>query len=145
MVSFDLLSALGFHNIGTQIPANVWLAVERKSALPTSMNTQLRVVRLSGASFTDGIEEHKIEGVKVRVYNPAKTVADCFNSETKSVWTWRWRHCANVDVAKGGRLKRNTPVNLAASVHRRLVDYAREHHDEAQLIPAYIPWKPKQQ
>jgi len=78
-----LLSALGFHEIGTQIPADVWLAVERKSALPTAMKPQLRVVRLSGASFTDGIEEHRIEGVTVRVYNPAKTVADCFKFRNK--------------------------------------------------------------
>ncbi len=78
-----LLSALGYHKIGTQIPADVWLAVERKSALPTSMNPRLRVVRLSGASFTEGIEEHGIDGVKVRVYNPAKTIADCFKFRNK--------------------------------------------------------------
>jgi predicted transcriptional regulator of viral defense system len=78
-----LISALAFHQIGTQLPADVWLAVERKAALPTSMNPRLRVVRLSGASFTEGIEEHSIEGVKVRVYNPAKTVVDCFKFRNK--------------------------------------------------------------
>ncbi len=78
-----LLSALLFHQIGTQLPPDVWLAVERRSALPTSMNPKLRVVRMSGAAFSEGIEEHQIEGVPVRVYCAAKTVVDCFKFRNK--------------------------------------------------------------
>ena len=78
-----LLSALQFHRIGTQLPPDVWLAVERRTAQPTSMNPQLRVVRLSGQAFSEGIEERQIEGVRVRVYCPAKTVVDCFKFRNK--------------------------------------------------------------
>ena len=78
-----LLSALSFHEIGTQLPPDVWLAVERRAARPTSMNPRLRVVRMSGPAFLEGIEEHQIEGVLVRVYCAAKTVVDCFKFRNK--------------------------------------------------------------
>ena len=78
-----LLSALLFHGIGTQLPPDVWLAVERRAARPASMNPQLRVVRMSGKAFSAGIEERLIEGVTVRVYCPAKTVVDCFKFRNK--------------------------------------------------------------
>ncbi|HOX05020.1 MAG TPA: type IV toxin-antitoxin system AbiEi family antitoxin domain-containing protein [Planctomycetota bacterium] len=78
-----LLSALRFHDIGTQAPFEVWLAIERRSARPRVSHPPLRVMRFSGAAFTDGVEEHRIEGVPVRVYSPAKTVADCFKYRNK--------------------------------------------------------------
>ena len=78
-----LLSALPFHRIGTQQPPDVWLAVERRAARPASMNPQLRVGRMSGPAFSEGIEERQIEGVRVRVYCPAKTVVDCFKFRNK--------------------------------------------------------------
>ena len=78
-----LLSALQFHRMGTQLPPDVWLAIERRTAQPASMNPQLRVVRLSGPAFSEGIEERRIEGVRVRIYSPAKTVADCFKFRNK--------------------------------------------------------------
>lgn len=73
-----LTSALRFHNIGTQLPHKIWLALEKGSAQPRLSYPPLSVVRFSGPAFFEGIEEHKIEGVTVRIYNPAKTVADCF-------------------------------------------------------------------
>lgn len=73
-----LTSALQFHAIGTQLPRRIWLALERGSAQPRFQYPPLAVVRFSGPSFTEGIEEHSIEGVMVRIYNPAKSVADCF-------------------------------------------------------------------
>ena len=73
-----LTSALRFHGIGTQLPRKVWLAVEKGSAQPRLAYPPVSVVRLSGASFAEGIEVHKIEGLAVRIYRPAKTVADCF-------------------------------------------------------------------
>ncbi len=69
--------------IGTQLPPDVWLAVDRRTAQPASMNPQLRVVRVSGQAFSEGIVEQQIEGVKVRVYCPAKTVVDCFKFRNK--------------------------------------------------------------
>lgn len=78
-----LLSALRFHNIGTQNPFEVWLAVDRKARHPHVDYPPLRIVRFSGPALTQGIEEYLIEGVFVRVYRPAKTVADCFKYRNK--------------------------------------------------------------
>jgi predicted transcriptional regulator of viral defense system len=78
-----LLSALRFHNLTTQAPFEVWLAIDRKARLPRTDTPPLRIVRFSGAALSEGVEEHLIEGVTVRVYNPAKTVADCFKYRNK--------------------------------------------------------------
>ena len=78
-----LLSALQFHEITTQHPFEVWLALDRKGWFPNSLDLPVRIVRFSKAALTEGIEEHTIEGVKVKVYNTAKTVADCFKYRNK--------------------------------------------------------------
>lgn len=78
-----LLTALQFHGIGTQAPFEVWMALDRRSAHPRIKHPPLRIMRFSGKAFTEGIEEHVIEGVPVRVYDPAKTVADCFKYRNK--------------------------------------------------------------
>jgi predicted transcriptional regulator of viral defense system len=75
---FCLLSALAFHEITTQSPASIWIALPQGARRPTIRSLSLKVVRLSGASLTEGIENHKVEGVPIRVYSVAKTVADCF-------------------------------------------------------------------
>ena len=73
-----LLSALQFHVVGTQLAHRVWIALPRGTWTPTIDHPPLQVVHLSGEAFTIGIEEHVLEGQIVRVYNVAKTVADCF-------------------------------------------------------------------
>ena len=73
-----LTSALRFHNIGTQLPRKVWLALQKGSAQPRLSYPPVSIVRLSGQCFSEGINTHEIEGVTVKIYNPAKTVADCF-------------------------------------------------------------------
>ena len=78
-----LLSALSFHGIGTQLPAEVWLAVERGSRTPSLPYPRLRVVRFSGAAFHEGIEIHEVEGQRVRVYSVAKTLADLFKARNR--------------------------------------------------------------
>lgn len=78
-----LLSALAFHAITTQNPAAVWIALRKGARTPALTSPAIRVVRLSGASLTDGIEEHRVEAVPVRVYSTAKTVADCFKFRNK--------------------------------------------------------------
>jgi predicted transcriptional regulator of viral defense system len=78
-----LLSALHFHDLTTQLPYEVWLAVERQAWRPKEIEVPLRVIRPSGPAFTFGIEEHRVEGVPVKVYSPAKTVADCFKYRSK--------------------------------------------------------------
>ena len=78
-----LLSALRFHDLTTQLPAEVWLALPEKARRPRLDYPRLRVARFSGAALAEGIEGHAIEGVKVRVYSAAKTVADCFKYRNK--------------------------------------------------------------
>lgn len=78
-----LLSALRFHEIGTQSPHEVWVAIDRRAARPRAKYPRMRIVRFSGKSLTEGIDDQKIEGMLVRIYNPAKTVADCFKYRNK--------------------------------------------------------------
>jgi predicted transcriptional regulator of viral defense system len=78
-----LLSALQFHGIGTQLPSEVWLAIDRRARRPALKYPSLRVVRYTGAALTAGVESHRIEGRMVRVYDVAKTLADCFKYRNK--------------------------------------------------------------
>lgn len=78
-----LLSALRFYNLTTQAPFEVWLAIENKAAKPKLDYPPLRIVRFSGAALTEGVEEHVVDGVTVRVTSVAKTVADCFKYRNK--------------------------------------------------------------
>ena len=73
-----LLSALRFHDLTTENPAEVWLAIPRETRRPKSGVPALRIMQFSGEMLTSGIEKHMIEGVEVTVYSVAKTVADCF-------------------------------------------------------------------
>jgi predicted transcriptional regulator of viral defense system len=78
-----LLSALRIHDLTTQIPPAVWMAIDVKARPPRGAGPPLEVVRMSGRALTEGVEERVIEGVKVRLYGPAKTVADCFKFRNK--------------------------------------------------------------
>lgn len=78
-----LLSALRFHDLTTQAPYEVWMAIDAKARRPKEEIIPLRVVRFSGEALTAGVEQHEIEGVGIKVYNPAKTVADCFKYRNK--------------------------------------------------------------
>jgi predicted transcriptional regulator of viral defense system len=78
-----LLTALRFHEIGTQAPREIWIAINRTAKPPRISHPQLRVFKFSGAALVSGIETHRIAGVEVRVYNAAKTVADCFKYRGK--------------------------------------------------------------
>jgi predicted transcriptional regulator of viral defense system len=84
-----LLSALSFHQMTSQLPHAVWMAIDKGAWRPKVDQPQLRIVVMSGDRLTAGVDEHTIEGVPVFVYNPAKTVADCF----------RYRYKIGVDVA----------------------------------------------
>jgi predicted transcriptional regulator of viral defense system len=78
-----LLSALSFHELTTQAPFEVWLAIGEKAWRPRLEYPPLRIVHFSKAALNAGVEEHQIEGVNVQVYSPAKTVADCFKYRNK--------------------------------------------------------------
>ena len=78
-----LLSALQFHGIGTQSPFEVWVAIDQKAAKPQIDYPPIRIVRFSGKALSEGIEIYQIEGVKVQIYNKAKTIVDCFKCRNK--------------------------------------------------------------
>lgn len=78
-----LLSALQFHRLTTQTPHHVWLALDGKARQPVADRLPLRVVRFSGEALSSGQAQHEVEGVVVRIYCPAKTVADCFKFRNK--------------------------------------------------------------
>jgi predicted transcriptional regulator of viral defense system len=78
-----LLSALRFHGLTTQNPWEVWLAITPAKRKPRIDHPPLRIARFSGPAFTEGVEHHRIEGIDVRIYSPAKTIADCFKYRNK--------------------------------------------------------------
>ncbi|ACV33592.1 conserved hypothetical protein [Candidatus Accumulibacter phosphatis] len=78
-----LLSALRFHGLTTQAPFEVWLAIENKALAPKLDYPPLRIVRFSGKAFTEGVEEHVVDSVTIRITGVAKTVADCFKYRNK--------------------------------------------------------------
>lgn len=84
-----LLSALRFHELGTQMPSEVWIALDVKAWTPKIKYPPVRIVRFSGEALRFGIQEQRIEGGRIRLYSPAKTVADCF----------KFRHKIGTDIA----------------------------------------------
>lgn len=78
-----LLSALSFHEITTQNPPSVWIAVDRKARHPTVDYPPIEVVRFSGLGLVIGVESHLIEGVTVKVTSVSRTVVDCFKYRNK--------------------------------------------------------------
>jgi predicted transcriptional regulator of viral defense system len=78
-----LLSALRLHDIGTQSPFEVWLAIAKNQPVPRLERPALREVRMSDAALAEGVEERVIDGVPVRLFSAAKTVADTFKFRNK--------------------------------------------------------------
>lgn len=78
-----LVSALALHEITTQIPHEVYVALKRGAEPPRLEHPPVRVFWFTGEAFTEGIETHELDGVAVRVYGAAKTVADCFKYRNK--------------------------------------------------------------
>lgn len=112
-----LLSALRVHEIGTQAPFEVWLAIPQHMVAPRLDQPAIRIVRMSDATLTEGVERRTIDGIKVPVFNPARTVVDCFKFRNKigldvalealrDGWSQRkftlddlWRHATAARVA----------------------------------------------
>jgi predicted transcriptional regulator of viral defense system len=78
-----LISALHYHGLTTQIPHEVWIALDAKARRPAVSWPPLRVVRFSGQALRAGIEDAVVEGVPLKIYGVAKTVADCFKYRNK--------------------------------------------------------------
>jgi predicted transcriptional regulator of viral defense system len=83
-----LLSALQFHELSLEMPHEIWIALPKGARIPRPKDLQLRVIRISEPAFSADIKTHLIEGIEVKIYTPAKTIADCFkfrNQNTTAV------------------------------------------------------------
>jgi predicted transcriptional regulator of viral defense system len=110
-----LLSALAFHEIGTQLPAEVWLAVARGSRPPKVARLALQILTFSEPAFSEGIEVHRIDRQEIRVYSVAKTIADLFKARRRvgvdvaveaMREAWRDRRCTMADLDRAARVCR---------------------------------------
>jgi predicted transcriptional regulator of viral defense system len=97
-----LISALALHELTTQIPHEVYMALKMGARVPRLENPPLRVFHFSGKAFTEGIEERKVDGITYRVYSREKTLADCFKCRTvvgldtalealRNYWRGKWK------------------------------------------------------
>jgi predicted transcriptional regulator of viral defense system len=103
-----LVSALAFHGLTDQLPKKVWMAIGRNDWTPKPSDMQIRVLRFSDDLLIESVETHVIEGVSVKVFGVAKTVADCF----------RHRGKISLAVALEGlqealRQRKSTPAEIA--------------------------------
>lgn len=78
-----LCSALFYHKLSPDSPPQVWVAIDRKSHRPSFPDKTVRFVRFSGAALREGVEEHQVEGVPVRITSCSKSVADAFKYRRK--------------------------------------------------------------
>ncbi len=108
-----LVSALAFHGLTDQLPAKIWMAIGNKDWSPRGDRPPLRIVRFADALLSDNVETHIIEGVPVKIYGIAKTIADCF----------RHRRAVGLSVAIEGlqealRQRKTTPSEIARHAER---------------------------
>jgi predicted transcriptional regulator of viral defense system len=111
-----LVSALAFHGLTDQLPRPVWLAIGHKDWPPKPDGTPFRLVRFTDRLLNEGVEIHSIEGVSVKVFGIAKSVADCF----------RYRNKIGLPVAIEGlqealRQRKTTPAEIARQAERGAV------------------------
>lgn len=117
-----LISALYFHQLTTQIPHEVYLALPKDSEKPRLQHPPIRFFWVSPEPFKAGIEKHTIDNVEVKVYSVAKTIADCF----------KFRNKIGMDVAlealrEGLSQKRCTP--------EQILRFARVNRVERVMLP----------
>jgi predicted transcriptional regulator of viral defense system len=108
-----LVSALAFHGLTDQLPKKVWMAIGKKDWAPKADGMPIRVVRFTEGLLAESVESHVIEGVPVRVFGVAKTVADCFRHRSK----------IGLSVAIEGlqealRQRKATPAEIARQAER---------------------------
>jgi predicted transcriptional regulator of viral defense system len=111
-----LTSALAFHELTDTMPSRVWMAIGPKDRMPRTVRPPLQFVRFGQKVLTSGIEEHKIEGVRVRIYSPAKTVVDLFRYRRSA--GKRYQKSPGLNLALEGlrealRLRKATPSQIA--------------------------------
>ena len=111
-----LVSALAFHELTDTIPSRVWMAIGPKDRLPRAGQPPLQFVRFGDKVLRSGIEQHRIEGVPVRIYNPAKTVVDLFRYRQRA--GKRYQKSPGLNLALEGlrealRQRKATPSEIA--------------------------------
>lgn len=111
-----LVSALALHGLTDQLPSQIWLAIGQKDWSPKPDSAPIRVVRFTESLLSENVETHPVEGVPVKVFGVAKTIADCF----------RYRNKIGLSVAIGGlqealRQSKATPDAIARQAERGAV------------------------
>jgi predicted transcriptional regulator of viral defense system len=123
-----LLSALRVHDIGTQSPAEVWLAIPHKARAPRLAELRLRIVRFSGPAWTYGVKEVEFEGVPARITSPARTIVDCFRFERLV------GHEVAMEALQDGLRQRKVTVAELARVEDALPSRRLRAHLDARSI-----------
>jgi predicted transcriptional regulator of viral defense system len=119
---FCLISALYFHELTTQIPHSVYFALPRDVKTPKIQYPPIRVFHFSPKPYQAGIVEHELDGVKVKIYDREKTIADCF----------KFREKVGMDVALEAVKDYLRQPNVNVSL---LMKYARIDHVEKIMRP----------
>ena len=117
-----LVSALQFHDLTLQIPGRVWLAIGSKARKPKIDYPPVRVVRFGPRALSLGVQTHNVDGVSVPIFDPAKTVVDCF----------RFRQHVGLDVALEGL---HNVIRSGKAKPAQIVDYARDTRIWSVLRP----------
>lgn len=111
-----LVTALAFHELTDSIPSRVWMAIGPKDRRPRAGHPPLQFVRFRDKMLRSGVEEHLIEGVRVRIYSPAKTVVDLFRYRQRA--GKRYQKSPGLNLALEGlretlRRRKATPSEIA--------------------------------
>lgn len=117
-----LVSALQFHELTLQVPGRVWLAIGSRARKPRFDYPLTRVVRFGPRSLSIGVQVHAVDGVSVPIFDPAKTVVDCF----------RFRQHVGLDVALEGL---HNVVRSGKAKPAQIIDYARDTRIWSVLRP----------
>lgn len=107
-----LVSALAFHELSTQIPHAVHLALAAGQRLPRLDYPPIEVFRFRGTAFAEGVQRHMVDGEQVRIYGPEKTIADCFKLRHRIGLDVHWRRCVSIGHG-GGRTSKRCCVTAA--------------------------------
>ena len=117
-----LISALALHELTTQIPHQIDLAIPRTARYPACKDVPLAIYRFAIASYEAGITEHDIGGATIKLYDPAKTLADCF----------KYRNKIGLDVfLEALDLYRKRP----GAFMQKILEYARVNRVEVKIRP----------
>ena len=117
-----LMSALQYHELTLQMPSRVWVAIGAKARKPQFQYPAIRVVRFGKRALSLGVEMYRIDGVAVPIFNPAKTVVDCF----------RFRRHVGFDVALEGL---HSVIRSEKAKPAEIIRYARETRIWSVLRP----------